>query len=417
MLADLLAASHLMPVELLPDKATECARAASFSRVLIYLADLQRRTLRLLPGAGADGVNAERELPVAGTVAGRAFQHSGVLPASPLGGGVFEWWVPLLDGTERIGLLRVSAERDDAAAHADMEALAGLVALIIVSKRGTSDALARLGRSRPMSVAAEMQWNLMPPRTYADGRVTISAALEPAYDISGDVFEYAVDGPLVHLTIFDAMGHDTAAGLSGALALGACRNARRQGAGLADKADAVEAALLEQYDHRRYVTGILATLDTRTGVLRWVNRGHHPPIIIRDSRWSTHLRCPPAHPMGTGLGLRTTVCEEHLQPGDRVVLYTDGITEARSSGGREFGLERFTDFLVRHHADGLPVPETLRRLVQAVLEYHDGRLEDDATVLLCEWIGPHLEPVATAAALTGLSAHGPARGAGAGPIH
>ncbi|MER7900186.1 PP2C family protein-serine/threonine phosphatase [Streptomyces sp. NPDC096046] len=405
MLADLLDASHLMPIELLPAKATECARAASFRQVLIYVADLQRTVLRLLPGDAAQG--HETELPIEGTVAGRAYQYTDVLPAAPPGGGVSEWWVPLLDGTERLGLLRLSSERDDAAARADMQALAALVSLIIVSKRGTSDALARLVRARPMSVAAEMQWNLLPPRTYADGRVTISASQEPAYDISGDVFEYAVDGPLVHLTVFDAMGHDTAAGLSGALALGACRNARRQGAGLVEKAEAVEAALLEQYDHQRYVTGILATLDTRTGVLQWVNRGHHAPIVIRDNRWTSRLSCRPAHPMGTGLGLRSTVCEEHLQPGDRIVLYTDGITEARRSGGREFGLARFTDFLIRHHADGLPVPETLRRLVQAVLEYHDGRLQDDATVLLCEWIGPHPEPADTAADLTGLSTNGP----------
>ncbi|MGC0209025.1 PP2C family protein-serine/threonine phosphatase [Streptomyces levis] len=407
MLADLLAASHLMPVELLPAKANASARAASFRRVLIYLADLRRRTLCLLPGEEAAEEGHERELPIEGTVAGRAFQYGDVLPAAPPGRDVFEWWVPLLDGTERIGLLRVSAEHNDAEARYDMESLAALVSLIVVSKRSTSDALAKLTRARPMSVAAEMQWNLLPPRTYADGRVTISAALEPAYDISGDVFEYAVDGPLVHLTIFDAMGHDTAAGLSGALALGACRNARRQGAGLLAKAEAVEAALVEQYGHRRYVTGILATLDTRNGALTWVNRGHHPPIVIRDNRWTTHLKCRPAHPMGTELGLPGTVCQEHLQPGDRIVLYTDGITEARSAGGREFGLDRFADFLIRHHADGLPVPETLRRLIQAVLDYHDGELQDDATVLMCEWIGPHLEPAATAAKLTGLSSHEP----------
>ncbi|MCF0079608.1 PP2C family protein-serine/threonine phosphatase [Streptomyces lomondensis] len=403
MLTDLLDASHLMPVELLPAKASECARAAAFHHVLIYLADLQRNTLRLLAGDEAAARGHEAELHVEGTVAGRAFQYGDVLPAAPPGGDTFEWWVPLLDGTERIGLLRVSAGRDDPGARADMEALAALISLIIVSKRGTSDALARLIRARPMSVAAEMQWNLLPPRTYADGRVAISASLEPAYDISGDVFEYAIDGPLVHLTIFDAMGHDTAAGLSGALALGACRNARRQGADLVAEADAVEAALIEQYDRRRYVTGVLATLDTRTGSLKWVNRGHHPPIVIRDNRWTTHLACRPAHPMGTDLGLPGTVCEEHLQPGDRVVLYTDGITEARRSGDREFGLDRFTDFLIRHHADGLPVPETLRRLIHAVLEYHDGRLQDDATVLICEWIGPHAEPARTAADLIGVS--------------
>ncbi|MFF7891875.1 PP2C family protein-serine/threonine phosphatase [Streptomyces sp. NPDC007907] len=412
MLAGLLDASHLMPIELLPAKAAECARAASFHEVLIYVADLQRNVLRLPPGDEAATRRHERELHVEGTVAGRAFQYGDVLPAAPPGGAGSAWWVPLLDGTERIGMLRVGTEHNDTEARVDMNALAALVALIIVSKRGTSDALAKLVRARPMSVAAEMQWNLLPPRTYADGRVTISASLEPAYDISGDVFEYAVDGPLVHLTIFDAMGHDTAAGLSGALALGACRNARRQGAGLVEKADAVEAALLEQYHQRRYVTGVLATLDTRTGVLQWVNRGHHPPIVIRDNRWTSHLACPPAHPMGTALGLRSTVCEEHLQAGDRIVLYTDGITEARGSGGREFGLARFTDFLIRHHADGLPVPETLRRLVQAVLDYHDGRLQDDATVLLCEWIGPHLEPPDTAAGLIGLSRADPSSGTG-----
>jgi serine phosphatase RsbU (regulator of sigma subunit) len=84
-------------------------------------------------------------------------------------------------------------------------------------------------------------------------------------------------------------------------------------------------------------------------------------------------------------------------------MHTDGITEARRRGGPEFGLARFVDFLVRHHADGLPVPETLRRLVNAVLDHHDGHLEDDATVLMCEWIGPHLEPVARAAKAVGVS--------------
>ncbi|MEU0456807.1 PP2C family protein-serine/threonine phosphatase [Streptomyces sp. NPDC006129] len=188
---------------------------------------------------------------------------------------------------------------------------------------------------------------------------------------------------MVHLTILDAMGHDTAAGLSGALALGACRNARRQGAGLLAKADAVEAALLEQYDHRRYVTGVLATPDTRTGGLRWVNRGHHPPIVIRDNRYTTHLGCPPAHPMGTGLGLPGTVCEEHLQPGDRVVLYTDGIRR-----GAPLGRPGIRPGPVHR----LPDPPPRRRAARP----------RDPAPLICEWIGPDLEPARTAVDLTGL---------------
>ncbi|SCF92894.1 Stage II sporulation protein E (SpoIIE) [Streptomyces sp. Cmuel-A718b] len=66
--------------------------------------------------------------------------------------------------------------------------------------------------------------------------------------------------------------------------------------------------------------------------------------------------------MGTDLGVPAIPCREQLVPGNRIVLHTDGVTEARDADGHEFGLERFTDFLDRHHADGLPVPETLRRL-------------------------------------------------------
>ncbi|MGK5555702.1 PP2C family protein-serine/threonine phosphatase, partial [Actinomadura kijaniata] len=93
-------------------------------------------------------------------------------------------------------------------------------------------------------------------------------------------------------------------------------------------------------------------------------------------------------PMGLDMGRPVTLCTEQLQPGDRVLLHTDGITEARDQQGREFGLHRFVEFIIRHNADGFPVPETLRRLIRAVLAHHDGTLQDDATVLFVEWHGP-----------------------------
>ncbi|MFF4587597.1 PP2C family protein-serine/threonine phosphatase [Streptomyces sp. NPDC001388] len=91
--------------------------------------------------------------------------------------------------------------------------------------------------------------------------------------------------------------------------------------------------------------------------------------------------------MGTDLGLPVTLCREQLEPGDQLLLYTDGITEARDAAGHEFGRDHFVDFVIRHQADGLAAPETLRRLIRAVLEHHDGHLNDDATVLLCAWHG------------------------------
>ncbi|MFF7858053.1 SpoIIE family protein phosphatase [Streptomyces sp. NPDC007904] len=409
MLTGLLSASHLMPLELLPSTAAKHAAAVGFNQVLIYLADLQRDVLRLLTGEGLDAgqgaVGEETELKIEGTVPGRVYQHGQLLPGAEAGPRGRHWWVPLLNGTERLGVLRITTTGDDARTRDDMYVLASVLALIVDSKRRSSDSHARLTRTRPLNIAAEMQWHLMPPRTYADGRVMIAAAMEPAYGISGDAYDYATADHVVHLSLFDAMGHDTAAGITAHLTLGACRNSRRQGAGLAEITERIEGALIDQFGRRRYATGILADLDTRTGVLTWVNRGHHPPVIIRGGRWSTHLNCRPAHPMGTDLGLPITLCRDQMEPGDRLVLYTDGITEARGPGDEEFGLDRFIDFLVRHHADGLPVPETLRRLVHAVLDYHDGRLQDDATVLFCEWLGPATHVTAQAAALAGLPSH------------
>ncbi|MGW6613258.1 PP2C family protein-serine/threonine phosphatase [Streptomyces erythrochromogenes] len=414
MLGSLLAASHLMPLELLPAKTAEHAAGVGFTQVLIYVVDLQGDVLRLLTGEGLDAgqgaAGEETELKIEGTVAGRAFQYGQIVAGAETGGAGSHWWVPLLDGTERLGVLRITTVHGDQRALEDMELLSALLALIIDSKRRSSDSYARLTRVKPLDVAAEMQWHLMPPPTYADGRVMISAAMEPAYKISGDAYDYAIAGHLVHLSLFDAMGHDTAAGLTANLAMGACRNARRAGAGLVETSERIEEVLIEQYGQTRYATGILADLDTRTGALTWVNRGHHPPVVIRGGRWITLLDCPPAHPMGTALGLPALLCRDQLEPGDRLVLYTDGITEARRGGNEEFGLPRFTDFLIRHHAAGLPVPETLRRLIHAVLEHHDGHLQDDATVLFCEWLGPVPQPTVQAAALAGLPPTDPGAG-------
>jgi serine phosphatase RsbU (regulator of sigma subunit) len=395
-----------MPLETLPEALSRCAPQAGFPQVRVYLSDLELRNLRLLTGkgfdAGRDPGDDPVELRIDGTVAGRAYQTGTILPAGhERDDGSRDWWVPMLNGTERLGVLQISTAREDDAVREDAEALAALTALVIASKRDRSDSYARLTRTAPMAVAAEMQWQLMPPRTYADGRVVIAAALEPAYLVSGDAYDYATAGPHVHLSIFDAMGHDTAAGLTANLAMATSRSSRRQGYGLAETSERIEADLIEQFHRRRYATGILADLDTDTGLLTLVNRGHHLPLIIRAGRWTARLRCEPAHPMGTDLGLPVALCREQLEPGDRVVMYTDGITEARRSGGPEFGLARFVELLIRYHADGLPVPETLRRVVHAVLE-HNGTLQDDATILFCEWLGPETAPSAEAANLSGL---------------
>ncbi|MEU6011814.1 PP2C family protein-serine/threonine phosphatase [Streptomyces sp. NPDC047453] len=330
--------------------------------------------------------------------------------------------MPILGGTERLGVLRVDLAQGVEPERAGV--LASLVGLLLMSKRPHSDSYARLVRTEAMNVAAEMQWNLMPPLCFANHAVAIVAAMEPAYAIGGDAFDYAVAGHQVHLAVYDAMGHNSRAGLTANLAVAACRNQCRQGIDLVATGENVEEVLVEHFGHSTYVTAVLANLDFTTGALFWINRGHPAPVLIRGGRWTTTLGCPPAHPLGTELDVPATFCREQLEPGDRILLYTDGVTEARDRCGREFGLDGLTDFMIRHRADGLPFPETLRRLTHAIVDHHAGQRADDATVLCLEWFGPsrntELRPQGTSSPRTPtrlpeMGHHHSAGGAGAVP--
>jgi len=400
MLDGLLQASHRCALDELPGLVAEYGAAAGLHDAVIYLADRRREVLRPLRGAAAAGGEVVGELGVDSTLAGRAFRDVAMMrariepasgePAVQAGGQIAlgdHWlWVPVLDGTERLGVLGMRVQAVEEVVLARARGLASLVALLVMSKQAYSDTYARLIRTEAMSLAAEMQWTLMPPLTFANEAVVISAALEPAYEVAGDAIDYALVGRVAHLSIFDAMGHDLSAGLTASIAVGGCRNNRRQGAGLVETSEAIDAAIGDQFERTRFATGVLADLDTHTGLLSWVDRGHPPPLLIRQGRWITTLECQPAPPMGLGLGIAPVLCQDQLEPGDRLLLYTDGVTEARSPRGeRRFGLDRFADFIIRAEADGMSAPETLRRLVQTILTYHNGNLHDDAAVLLVEW--------------------------------
>lgn len=391
MVRDVLARGHLAGFDQLPELVAECGAVAGLGNARIFVADVRRQALCEVTGRGPDAGEGGTGFPVDGSLPGGAFAGTRPLP-DPEPPGAGRWWVPVLDGTERLGVLRVDLSGRRQGPHAEPDTvaarmLASLVGFLLVSKRPSSDAYARLTRRRTMSVAAELEWNLMPPLSFADRDVVIAAAAEPAYAIGGDAFDYGTAGRVAHLAVFDAMGHDSAAGLTANLAVAAFRNLRRRGEDLLGIGEGIERVLADEFGCRRYATAVLARLDTATGLFRWVNRGHPPPIIIRQGRWVSGLDCEPAPPLGLDLGLAATVCEEPLTAGDRVVLYTDGITEARDRTGGEFGVARFIEFLIRHHAEGLPVPETLRRLMSAILAQNDGHLGDDATVLCVEWRG------------------------------
>ena len=91
--------------------------------------------------------------------------------------------------------------------------------------------------------------------------------------------------------------------------------------------------------------------------------------------------------MGTLHEAWPQVTEEALEPGDCLLLYTDGVVEARSAAGEFFGVDRLAAFLSRALADELPLAETMRRVVRAILDHQHEQLQDDATALCVRWRG------------------------------
>jgi serine phosphatase RsbU (regulator of sigma subunit) len=149
----------------------------------------------------------------------------------------------------------------------------------------------------------------------------------------------------------------------------------------------MDEALGSQFGRGKFVTGVVAQLDLATGWLRWLTCGHPPMLLLRDNRVVKMLCDPVVPPIGLGLlPQQLTVGEERLQPGDRLVLYTDGVVEARGTDGDFFGVDRLVDFVSRQASSQRPVAESLRRLNGAVLDYQQGRLQDDATTVLVEWL-------------------------------
>ena len=145
----------------------------------------------------------------------------------------------------------------------------------------------------------------------------------------------------------------------------------------------------------RFATGVLARLDLDDGRLRYLCAGHPAPLLLRDGRVVRSLDGG-RRPM-LGLEAReVSLGEEQLEPGDVLVVYTDGVVEARDAAGEQFGLPRLVDLLEREHAVGTPLPEVVRRLCRALLAHQRGVLQDDATLVLMHWTTQgqaSLEPV------------------------
>ncbi|MFF3565426.1 PP2C family protein-serine/threonine phosphatase [Streptomyces sp. NPDC002574] len=385
----LLDRAHEMPPQLIAPLVAEEVSRIGGRDVSILLQDYDQLMLTPLPGRRLTTGAPER---IDESPAGRAFLRATPVE-QPQAHGV-RMLLPLLDGSDEVGVLAVTLDTVDDDDRRLLRRLAGLVADMLVTKNSYTDQFFQTRRREPMSVPAEIQWSLLPPMTMITPQVSVAGILEPAYDVAGDSFDYALNDNILHVAIIDAMGHGLDAATLATVAIGAYRHARRTDVGLADLYRFMDTAIDKQFGPDHFVTAQMLRLDIGTGHLQWVNAGHPAPLLIRDQRVIQALEGPGTLPVGFG-GDKPQISQQTLRPGDRILFFTDGLIEEHESGGEQFGEDRLIDFIERAGRAREGVQEMVRSLSHALMKERCGITTDDATLFLVEWRGGSADHLAS----------------------
>ena len=349
----------------------------------LYLSDFQGVMLHLATPVERVDTN-DMTLDVSGSMAGRVYRTGEAVTVERDDG--VSVWVPLLERGERTGVVALTVPEAPEDVLADCIRLGRFAGLLVRSFARTTDLFHLRRRGQSMTLAAGMQWDLLPPLTIRTARALACGRLEPAYKIAGDAFDYVMNDVHLHAAVFDGMGHGVHSTLMTTLAVGAYRHARRAGESLSAIYADIDGAIAEQYQGEAFVTAAFARLRLTDGLLEWTSAGHPAPLLMRDRRIVRQLACIPSLPLGLGGDCRE-VAAESLEPADCVLFFTDGVVEGRSAAGEEFGLGRLAERFEHHAASDAEPDEVLRRLVDDVTDYNAHNLRDDATLLLLRWSG------------------------------
>jgi hypothetical protein len=350
--------------------AEELVKAFSITDTELLLVDY--RLAALVPLGGADPVTRP------GHPAWRSFDHQSEVVEGQAA------YLPVTARGDRIGVLRLAPVPADGVAQSELGEVALLLAHELAAVRLSTDRYLVAARTRRLTLAAEMQWELLPGRSRSRPSFSLAGQLEPAYAVRGDSFDWADDSSRLWLSTVNGSGEGVAASALTALGTHALRNARRAGLPLADQAALADQAVYAHYRGEQHLAALLLEVDLVTGDVDAIDAGSPRMLLLRDGEVSD-VPLEAQLPLGMFDGTDYRTQRFALTPDDRLFVLSDGVYDAASEKAGSYGEVALARFVRRTHA-AAPL-DAVRSLLGDLRAFVAGDLVDDAVAVCLDWNG------------------------------
>ncbi|WP_312033920.1 PP2C family protein-serine/threonine phosphatase [Actinoplanes sp. TBRC 11911] len=294
-------------------------------------------------------------------------------------------FLPLTVWGDRLGVLRVETTPEpDRAAIQELTEIADELAMALRTATNDTDRYRKVTRRQRLTMAAELQWDLLPGRSLSGERFRLAGALEPAYAMYGDHYDWSVTGDRLTLTVLNGHGDGIEAALLTTVAVNAMRNARRSGAGIVEQAELASDAVYSRHGGTAYVATLLLEIDLSDGFVEAVDAGSPRAMIARQGEIRP-VTLDEQLPLGMFGDSRYETQKFQLQAGDRLLVVSDGVHGAAPGGRPPYGVSALLTALRGTRLQ--PPTEAVGTVVRGLREYHGGAdLEDDAVIVCLDWL-------------------------------
>ena len=324
----------------------------------------------------------DRDAPAGNALAVRCFASQ--RPVVDIATHVNRIHLPLSVWGERLGVLAIETTLAvGTSLTTELAVLADELAVALRAADVTTDRYRQAQRRERLTMAAELQWELLPGRSLGDDRFLVAGQLEPAYAVYGDHFDWTLTGDRLTITVLNGHGDGLDAAVLSAVAVNAMRNARRSGANIVEQAELASDAVYARYGGAAHASTLLLEIDLVGGRVEAVDAGSPRAVIAREREIRT-VQLEQQLPLGMFAETRYETQGFLLEPADRLLVVSDGVHAATPDGRPPYGESGLVTALRRTRLQ--PATEAVGTVMRGLREYHAGvEPSDDAVTVCLDW--------------------------------